>query len=378
MTRALDRRTLLAALAASGIAPRALAQPRPLVIPIASDFGHLMIKAHIDGREIWAGLDNGAETTMVDKAYSRSDRDELGRVRIPLNVSSGPPAPLTFVELGQGVNILAVGVGDLAGPSITDEVPIGAVIGMELFERYRVDIDFGARTVTVNPPAAALPPATRSVPLAPSSHKKHLVEIAVEGGAPFKAVLDLGCSRPILMHTSLAQRLGLTAGRLPSTNLAHGVNGNDRIDFTSRTGSLKSLAFAGRTFTDVPVEVGDLSYTGIEAEALLGVTLLRRFDIAFNRAANQFWVRDTTRLTDPFSRRYIGLQVEPTPAGLRVSHVAEASPALRAGFKTGEVLTAIDGAPPKPAMLREVQPGQVLRITLAGGTVRSVTAARFD
>ena len=373
----LTRRAVLASVLAAGVTPRALAQDRPIIIPIASDFAHLMIKARIGPREVWAGLDNGAETTMVDAIHSSADRDELGRVRFPLSASAGAPPPPTFVEL-DAVRIAAAGVGDLAGPSISDEVPIGAVIGMELFERKRVEIDFVARTVTLRAPAETPPPGGRAVPLIASTHKKHLVMVAVEDAPPFRAVLDLGCSRPMLIHTPLAERLGLLRGRTVSTNLAHGINGNDRKDFLTRTASLSRLSFAGRTFADVPIEVGDIAYARVEAEALLGLTVLRRFDLTFNLASDQLWVRDTPRIADVFGRRTIGLQVEPAGQGLRITHVAAGSPGEKAGFKAGEVITAIDGRAATPAALRTALAGQTLSFTLVDGKLRNLTAARFD
>ena len=106
--------------------------------------------------------------------------------------------------------------------------------------------------------------------------------------------------------------------------------------------------------------------------------MLRRFDLTFNLASDQLWVRDTPRIADVFGRRTIGLQVEPAGQGLRITHVAAGSPGEKAGFKAGEVITAIDGRAATPAALRTALAGQTLSFTLVDGKLRNLTAARFD
>jgi S1-C subfamily serine protease len=64
---------------------------------------------------------------------------------------------------------------------------------------------------------------------------------------------------------------------------------------------------------------------------------------------------------------------------LRILYVARGGPAEKAGFKAGEVVTAIDGQPAAAAnaALTGAPAGRVVDFTLAGGAHRRLTLADY-
>ncbi len=370
----------------AAVAPRALAQGRSIVIPLSGDMPQIVLPVSIEGRQAMAVLDNGAPVSWVDLSYSNVGpllmRDpSTGAV---LTASANAPAEQIIgrvrrIRLDSTLQIPTLQAGDLSGVSGANERRISALVGMELFRDNVVDVDLSAGSLTVTSgQAGEAPEGGRSLDLTASAESKHLVEIAVEDLPPFKAIVDLGSATPLILAPKLAARLGLIGKRTPATHLTTMAgDGGSRRDVTVRTGSLARVRFAGTEFTDAPFDVCELPSGEAAGEALLGLPFLSRFDLRFDLGRNRMWVLDTPRANIAFDRNLTGLQTARTPAGLRIIHVADSSPALAAGFSVNEVIVAIDGGLPGPRGLQGAHAGQVMSLTLAGGPTRNLTPARF-
>ncbi len=370
----------------AGVAPRAFAQSRSVVIPLSADVPQIVLPVSIEGRQAMAVLDNGAPVSWVDLAYSNIGpllmRDPATGAVLTAKADDPPERIIGRVRriaLDPAVQIPTLQAGDLSGVSGANERRISALVGMELFRANVVDVDLSNRTLTVTSgQAGEAPEGGRAVALTASAQSKHLVEIAVEDLPPFKAIVDLGSATPLILAPGLARRLGLTGARTPATHLASMAgDGGARREVTVRTGSLSRVRFAGTEFADAPFDVCDLPGGETAGEALLGLPFLSRFDLRFDLGRDRMWVQDTPRAAIAFDRNLTGLQTSRTAAGLKVIHVADSSPALAAGFVVDEVIVAIDGARPGPHGLLDARAGQALSLTLADGQMRTLTPARF-
>ncbi len=370
----------------AGAAPRAFAQGRPVVIPLSADVPQIVLPVLIEGRQAMAVLDNGAPVSWVDLAYAN-----IGPLlaRVPatgavLTASADDPPDRIIgrvrrIRLDPTVEIPTLQAGDLSGLSGANERRISALVGMELFRANVVDIDLSNRTLTVTAGSAGDPPeGARAIELTASAQSKHLVDVVVEDLPPFKAIVDLGSATPLVLAPGLAARLGLEGSRTPATHLiSMAGEGGARRDVTVRTGSLARVRFAGREFADAPFDVCELPSGEAAGEALLGLPFLSRFDLRFDLGHDRMWVFDTERAAIPFSRNLTGLQTSRTAGGLKVIHVAQASPALTAGCSVNDVIVAIDGQPPGPRGVQDVRIGEPLAVTLSDGQIRTLTPARF-
>jgi C-terminal processing protease CtpA/Prc len=85
----------------------------------------------------------------------------------------------------------------------------------------------------------------------------------------------------------------------------------------------------------------------------------------------------------PFARNQTGLALVPEDGGLTVHYVSPGSPAEAAGWKKGERVTALDGKPVTKDWWRttlawaKAKPGTTVRLTMADGSERTLTLARY-
>lgn len=361
----LSRRAVLAAplaLAACGRAP-------PVTLPFREVNDHIAATVSVSGREAVALIDNGAPITSLDQDFAAS----ANLARSPSGMGLAP------LDLRLGAASLRVHpfLEDMTEAQIAADAPLGAILGYELFKTFTPAFSFTRGQLTLHPRQAFKPDTGALVVRSDGGPGPHpSVDIVVEG-QPVRAFVDLGCSAAVAISPTLAARLPLSDGRALSTrqvlmSLADGLE----LGVSRRT-SLRSLTFAGRTFADVPVDVlpGEAkAFAGLDA--VIGVPLLRRFDIAF-ALPERLVLKPNARLATPFERRMTGLQTKPDGANLLVRHVAEGSPAEALGFVQGDLIAAIDGEPPLMRTLRNAREGQVLAIRLADGGVRNLTGARY-
>lgn len=361
----LTRRTAL-------IAPLALSactnqQPASLAFREANE--HLLAPIVAGSRQTLALIDNGAPMTSLDQRFA--DQARLARPAVGAGLQ-----PLD-IALGESALRIHPFVEDMTEAAIAADAPVGAIVGMELFNAFVVDFSFTRQTLTLHPRRGYRPPADAAVLATDKGPLPHpRVSLTLEG-VEAGAFIDLGCSAAVAISSALAQRLGLADGRPSSTRqviLSHAEGLGLGV---SRLTSLKSVRFAGRTFQDVPVDVlpaDARAFAGLDA--VIGTPLLRKFDLAFD-LPRRLILQPNARIAQPFERRMTGIQTKPTPAGLMVRHVASGSPAEAAGFKAGEIIAAIDGAPPLMRTLRNAPAGQGLSLRMGDGSVRFLTGARF-
>ncbi|GAC1473629.1 MAG: hypothetical protein NVSMB9_22580 [Isosphaeraceae bacterium] len=206
--------------------------------------------------------------------------------------------------------------------------------------------------------------ARESVPFEMLASNHMVVQARINGEEPFRLIFDLGA--PItLLSNSAGEASGVIKKAAPRSIL-FAMRGEARV---------KSLQVGGLTATDLPVIVLDHpalralgGVLGRPLDGIIGFTFFARYRTTIDYQAREmtfepvdFKMRDLlkdlpARLAGPkvVRRRVLapgalfGLTVaEPADglagAGVRVVSVSTDSPAARAGLKSGDVLTALDG-----------------------------------
>lgn len=363
----LTRRAVLS----SGLLAAACGAPQPAAPSIAFTEAdpHILVSGAIDGRTVLALVDNAAPLTSIDRAFAQA---------ADLPASSGYVSLLpTTMTLGAASVAIHPLLEDLSEAAISADAPVTAILGQELFDAYIVELAFATRRMTLHSRSGFVrPEQAQALPLIPAAKGAPYVEITL-GETKLRALLDLGCAAPLLVSTTLARELGLGEGRPTSTRQTVVAAASGLTLSASTLTSIDGVGFAGQRFDDVPIDILPRDagpFTGFDV--VVGLPLLRRFDLILDLPARA-WITPTPRLREPFQRRYTGLQTRPEGNKLLIRHVAPGSPAATAGLRPGEIIFAIDGAPPLMQTLRDARPGQTLDLALLNRPSRRLKAARY-
>jgi predicted aspartyl protease len=246
----------------------------------------LFVPARINGREVEALLDSGAELTIVDRAYAA----EIGLATAGAETARGTGGE-TEATFAENATIEAAGVvledRTIAVLDLTDiaarliGAPLGMIVGRELFDAARLEIDI-EQGVIHSIDRGAQP---RGIKLAMETHRGlQTIPVAIEGRVPVQADFDLGNGSEVLIGADYAARAGLLEpGRVVAQKPGGGIGGEVLRDIVV----LDTLEVAGKTFTDVEAAI---DRTPSAADANVGIDILRNFALTIDFAENAVWL----------------------------------------------------------------------------------------
>lgn len=347
----------------------------------------IYIPATVNGQPVEVLLDSGADATVLDRAFA----ERVGRRQVGSGVATGSGGEAeagfaTDVTIAVGKLTLKapkVAVIDLSDVSKRLGIPLPVILGKDVFLQMIVDVDPSGPTVAFHDPPHFRPPdGAVIVPLEPLGSLR-VVPVAVEGLPEAPMIFDLGNGGYMSLTPAFWQAHRLLEGRRSSTRSAGAIGGES----IQRVATLESIRFAGVTFRDVPVELTspDVEIDSDREAGNVGMPLLGRFRLLIDFPGNRLYalpLRD--RLEESFPRDRSGLRLVHDGNKLDVTYVAEGSPAAAAGWKTGDVVTAIDGKPVGPDTplgphggFTFGPAGTVVTLTMADGSTRKLTLADY-
>jgi hypothetical protein len=197
-------------------------------------------------------------------------------------------------------------------------------------------------------------------------------------------ILDTGATKTVLFREALDRRLpgwvswpsirGLGAPTLTGVARARMVR-VPRVDPGSGGGAVS------RSGVDAAVIAGDLpdaleSALGEPVDGLLGYSFLKHFRVALDYPRRLLWLDPSQGGVPDRASEYChpGIQLEDVLGSLRVTAVADGSPAARAGIRPGDELLAVDGSPVAGSEVVEVgrrlegDPGTRVELRLRRGS----------
>jgi hypothetical protein len=248
----------------------------------------LLLDARVNDHDVQALLDSAAEATLLDHAFAR----RIGLLPGEAVQGKGSGAATFDAQLVKGVSLEAVGVTlrgqEVAVADLADvgqrllHRPIDAILGRELFDAARLEIDVGHRRIRVLAPGEQ--PRGRRLGLA-TEHGVETVPVAIEGHAPVRATFDLGNGAQVLVGRAYAQRLGLLAdGRAVHREAGGGLGGEAQRE----TFVLRSLVIAGRRFDDVAAAIDPQDSA---SDLNVGLSVLRHFVVTTDFHGRAVWLR---------------------------------------------------------------------------------------
>ena len=247
----------------------------------------LLVEASVNGRGTQALLDSAAEATLLNAAFA--ERLQLkGTERV---TGQGSGARTFAGELLHGVELQAfdvtlrdqtVAIADLSdiGHRLLGR-PLDMILGREIFDAARLQIDIdGGRVMVLPADAAALGTRLGLV----TEHGVETIPARVEG-RQVRATFDLGNGGQVLISSRLAQQLHvLSDGRGATTRPGGGLGG----EVVRQIVTLHSLELAGRSFHDVQAAIDAKSGA---SDLNVGVSILHNFLITSDFSRHAVWLQ---------------------------------------------------------------------------------------
>lgn len=308
--------------------------------------------AKVNGVDTVVLLDSGAESTVLDARFA--DKAGLKSQGAVSAVGTGGTTTAGLIggvkiEIGAlSLNDLTVASLDLSGIEKQLGHPLPVILGKEVFNSLIVDIDFVNHRIAFHDPAKFKRPAgAAEVPITLVDGLR-AVPVSVEGREPVLFDFDIGNGSPLIVFPAYADRTGLLADGRPTSNGMSGAVGGLR---ESRVASVRSLTFAGVTFTDIPTTFPPAGPSGVDSTRTLGnvgLPILSRFRLITDYGADKLYLTpDPKSIQAPFLKDRLGMSLQVQGDHATVGFVNKGGPAEAAGFKAGDVVVLIDRQPPE-------------------------------
>jgi predicted aspartyl protease len=253
-------------------------------------------------------------------------------------------------------------------------IAVDGMVGFELFARFAVKLDYGAKTMTVSE-FSAFDPHGAGTPV-PFKFYDHLP--AVRGmidGLPARFDIDTGSrseldiTSPFVAAHHLRQRY--TPGI--STITGWGVGGAAR-SYVVRVPALSLGSVRVPNIVAGLSEAKSGSFSDPNYEGNIGSGLLNRFVVSFDYRRKTMYLKPLyPEPADAGTFDRSGLWINAADRGYAVEDVAAGGPAELAGILKGDLVTAING---KPALADQLSDARMLLRSLPAGTTVELTLIR--
>lgn len=309
-----------------------------------------------------AGRSFGAGAGSTALSYTRVDTLQLGKATITNQSFLVLPLPPVATDLG-------------------DRPPIAGILGLEVFERFAVTLDFDKMQMVLQPFARFTPPAGARRVTIRFTDDMPLVDAELDGERGIFGV-DTGNSGPLMVFPQWAKREGLDAYYLKGITVESGGQGGM---FATHSAWIRSLRIGG---LDVPADQpGELTppnagSTSNPGEAgNLGLLVWRHFDVAFDYRSGSMYLALRPHFTLPSGTASAGFTaVKLGHAAFTVVRLTANGVAAKAGLKQGDKIVSVDGVPASRLAalwlarhVKHAKPGTRLHLVLADGRNTTLT-----
>jgi Aspartyl protease/PDZ domain len=364
---------------------------RTATSPLRLEAGRLLVDARIDGKGPFPFLlDTGGHAILTPSMVS-----QLGLTAGGHGTSRGAGAGATAIQY---TRVTTVDLGDarlenqpflvLPYPFPTIErgtgTPIAGLIGLELFERFVVALDYDEGTLTLSPFDAAPPERPGvAVPLTftddmPLAHAQLDGHDGVFG-------IDTGNGGDVVVFAPWAIASGVRDRyRAGLAMVSLGVGGLS----TNYLARAQSFAIGGVLVSRIAARLAEDSagsFASRSEAGNIGQSVLARFNVVFDYRRATMWLTARREVEIPPSSRGGFSAMKTDPHVFTVLAIARGGPAESAGLLGGDVIVAVDGTPSEQLggadMYRKVRQaaGAVLRLTVKrDGAPREVSLTLRD
>jgi len=315
-------------------------------VPIETD-AMVIVKATLNGRDFDFILDTGGHNILTPDAAKALALKAVG------TGSSGGAGEATMAQ--QYTRVAELKIGDATmrdqhfyvlplqygtverGP----RAPLAGLLGLEIFERFHVRIDYPHRTLTLRKLQDGYRGAGTPVPIT-FDDDMPLVDGRLDG-RPGVIALDTGNSGSSVIQGVWARREGV-AERLRQgiETVSYGAGGAS----TNWAGRLQTLEIGGQVLQRPIVRLAEDragAFSSRTEAANIGTDVLRFFVIDTDYRAGVIWFdRQQGVVERPFNRAGVRASKDDAQSFV-VAIVTPGTPAARAGLQRGDRIVAVDG-----------------------------------
>lgn len=326
-----------------------LAGRHATTVPLNIEAGEILVWASIDGKSpLPFLLDTGGHAILTAEAAAR-----LGLHPSGAGETSGSGAAAVSTRYAE---VATVRVGDAAfrdqhflvipyGHSFSErggKTPIAGILGLEVFERFTVRIDYARRQLTLSPlgSRAVQSNATR-VPFTFQEDMPMVVARADGKRALFGT--DTGNSGSLILFGKFLASSGLDERYAGGYGVVgHGTGGDD----PARIGTLRTFTFGGTVLHDVRTAFTNMSsgsFSSWTEGGNVGYTILSRFVPVYDYGSETLSLEPSPHAPPlAIDRAGFGV-VKDIPNAFVVTNVRPHFPAAVSGLLPGDRIVSIDG-----------------------------------
>jgi hypothetical protein len=290
-------------------------------------------------------LDSGAAITVIDSAFAvELGLETEGETK---GLGAGKTVTLAFLEIPgftlEGIEFDAQKAAALpiAGLFRKGGIEVAGILGYDFLSRFVTKIDFANREISFYDPGEFTYSGPGRSVEAPLKHNLFHLPMTVDGEHSGEWGLDIGAGGasffyPYAVEHGFMARKGLEG-------LAGGAGGYFRM----RVSEFQSVELGGFSLTEqlisMPLDEGGVLGKR-EGVGILGNSILRHFVLYLDYERQQVILEkgDDFGRDFPRGKSGMGLQMNDNDE-MQVLFVAPETPAVRAGFKVGDVVTSING-----------------------------------
>ncbi len=250
--------------------------------------------------------------------------------------------------------------------------PLAGLLGLEVFERLRVRIDYRGKTLTLRRLGDDAAPPDQAVAL-PLFFEDDMPE--VEGridGRPGVLALDTGNGSSMVIQPVWARAQGLAAQLKRGLETVSYGAGGASTNWASRIERLQ----LGELAIERPIaryaEDTAGSFSSRTEAANVGTEVLAHFVVEFDYARGQVWLAPQPGYVQPPFNRAGLRATKQGPKSFQVAVVSADSPAAAAGLQRDDEIVAVDGQPAEQLSGRDL----ARALTQPAGTAVSLTLQR--
>ena len=316
-------------------------------IPFDLVNNHIYVDGTIDGKQARFLVDTGGVNMLTPASAGKFGLGGEGKLaaagvgeeRVDLGFAHAGEVRIGAAALANPV-FYVIDIGRI--PDI-EGVEFDGLVGYEVFRRFAVQIDYGARRLVLTEPTRFSPPTTATA--IPFTLDDRIPIVAgVLDGVPIRMSVDTGSRSSLTLNSPFVRQHELRERyhAAPESVLGWGVGGASRERAarfgTLALGDLHVDGIAGELFTGNKGSAANPDLGGN-----LGGAVLRRFTVWFDYANKKMYLKPNGDYckSDAFDRS--GLWLLRDGNALDVADVAPESAAARAGLQLHDRIVAFDG-----------------------------------
>lgn len=269
-----------------------------------------------------------------------------GEIRLPVSFTKKITFRLGEAELKED-SVAVIPYGDLESH---EGRHIDGVIGVDLFRRYVVKIDYAGRAITLYEPKSFQYVGTGSiVPLhfkGGAALFSASIEVTGKERLPAEIAVDSGTYSALRLYRPFTRRHHLPYyGTKTISSFGFGLGG----EYAEVLGRVEALDIGPfrlpQPETSFSTAQGGVTASGAY-DGTIGGEILRRFQVTFDYPHQQLILEPNNDFAAPFASNAAGLLLIAAGSELQtilVDHVLSGTPAETVGVQRGDVLLTIDG-----------------------------------